>query len=165
MYLFERFSRHLKNNVKNKAQVEGSICNAFLVEEASNFCSHYFEKHIHTRHRKVPRNDPRGNEEKYEVNISIFSHPGRAHGKVTTRYLDDREYVAANNYFLFNCHEVAPYTHEDIPTRLNDEEGGEMDLNDDEETPEEEILDESGKDFYLSDQSDDNDSGDDDFLN
>ena len=54
---------------------------------------------------------------------------------------------------------------EDIPTRLNDEEGGEMDLNDDEETPEEEILDESGKDFYLSDQSDDNDSGDDDFLN
>ena len=110
MYPFERFLRHLKNNVKNKARVEGSICNAFLVEEASNFCSHYFEKHIHTRHRKVPRNDPGGNEEKSEVNISIFSHPGRAHGKVTTRYLDDREYVAANNYFLFNCHEVAPYT-------------------------------------------------------
>ncbi|KAK1368586.1 hypothetical protein POM88_034678 [Heracleum sosnowskyi] len=26
-----------------------------------------------------------------------------------TRYLDDREYTAANNYVLFNCPEVAPY--------------------------------------------------------
>lgn len=27
MYPFERFLRHLKNNVKNKARVEGSMCN------------------------------------------------------------------------------------------------------------------------------------------
>ena len=55
---------------------------------------------------------------------------------------------------------------EDIPTHLNDEEGGEMDLDDAEETSEEEILDESEKDFYLlTDQSDDSDSGYDDFVN
>ncbi|KAK1402918.1 DUF4216 domain-containing protein [Heracleum sosnowskyi] len=33
----------------------------------------------------------------------------RSHGCVKTRYLDDREYTAANNYVLFNCPEVAPY--------------------------------------------------------
>ena len=46
--------------MKNKARVEGSICNAYLVEEASLFCSYYFEEHVHTRHRRhrrVPRNN------------------------------------------------------------------------------------------------------------
>ncbi|KAK1361057.1 hypothetical protein POM88_045531 [Heracleum sosnowskyi] len=33
----------------------------------------------------------------------------RAHGCSKTRYLDDREYIAINNYVLFNCPEVAPY--------------------------------------------------------
>ncbi|XP_021631792.1 uncharacterized protein LOC110629188 [Manihot esculenta] len=47
MYPFERYLRKLKNNVKNKARVEGSICNA---------SAHYFEAHVMTRHRKVPRN-------------------------------------------------------------------------------------------------------------
>ncbi|WOH00079.1 hypothetical protein DCAR_0519435 [Daucus carota subsp. sativus] len=110
MYPFERYLRHLKNNVKNKARVEGSICNAFLVEEASTFCSHYFQQHVQTKHRKVPRNDFSGDGESFGGNISIFSHPGRAHGRVRTRHLDDREYMAAHNYILFNCTEIAPYT-------------------------------------------------------
>ncbi|KAK1393458.1 DUF4216 domain-containing protein [Heracleum sosnowskyi] len=33
----------------------------------------------------------------------------QAHGCVKTRYLDDCEYIAINNYVLFNCPEVAPY--------------------------------------------------------
>ena len=43
--------------MKNKARVEGSICNAYLVEEASLFCSYYFEEHVHIRHRRVLRNN------------------------------------------------------------------------------------------------------------
>ena len=43
--------------MKNMARVEGSICNAYLVEEASLFCSYYFEEHVHTRHRRVTRNN------------------------------------------------------------------------------------------------------------
>ncbi|XP_021626203.2 uncharacterized protein LOC110625022 [Manihot esculenta] len=35
MYPFERYLRKLKTNVKNKARVKGSICNAYLVEEAN----------------------------------------------------------------------------------------------------------------------------------
>ncbi|KAK1362529.1 hypothetical protein POM88_047003 [Heracleum sosnowskyi] len=77
------------------------------IEEASTFCSHYFEQHVQTKHRKVPRNVSSG--ESFLGNFSIFSHPGRAHGAGKTRYLDDREYIAANNYVLFNCPEVAPY--------------------------------------------------------
>ncbi|KAK1401059.1 hypothetical protein POM88_000665 [Heracleum sosnowskyi] len=60
-----------------------------------------------TKHRKVPRNVSSG--ESFSGNFSIFSHPGRAQGAGKTRYLDDREYIAANNYVLFNCPEVAPY--------------------------------------------------------
>ncbi|KAJ8761601.1 hypothetical protein K2173_004377 [Erythroxylum novogranatense] len=41
-------------------RVEGSICNAYLVEEGSTFCGHYFEPHVHTRARQVPRNDDGG---------------------------------------------------------------------------------------------------------
>ncbi|KAJ8773690.1 hypothetical protein K2173_006340 [Erythroxylum novogranatense] len=55
MYPFERYLHHLKRNVKNKARVEGSICNAYLVEEASTFCGYYFEPHVNTRARKVPQ--------------------------------------------------------------------------------------------------------------
>ena len=32
----------------NKARVEGSICNAYLAEEISNFCSQYFRSEIDT---------------------------------------------------------------------------------------------------------------------
>ncbi|KAK1398076.1 DUF4216 domain-containing protein [Heracleum sosnowskyi] len=63
-----------------------------------------------TRHKKLPRIDSSGGGESIEGNISIFSHPGREHGGCKTRHLDDRDYIAAHNYVLFNCSEVAPYT-------------------------------------------------------
>ncbi|KAK1354707.1 DUF4216 domain-containing protein [Heracleum sosnowskyi] len=71
---------------------------------------HIAKQHVQTKHRKVPRNASTVCEESFGGNISIFSHPGRSHGSVSTRYLDDREYMAAHNYILFNCPEVAPYT-------------------------------------------------------
>lgn len=49
IYPFERYLCKLKKNVRNKARVEGSIVNAYLVEEASNFCLYYFEGHVITR--------------------------------------------------------------------------------------------------------------------
>ena len=59
--------------MKNKAKVEGSIYNAYLVEEASSFCAHYFEPYVNTRHRKVPHNDDGGGVvEEHEENLSIL---------------------------------------------------------------------------------------------
>lgn len=79
MYPFERFLRRLKNNVCNKAKVEGSICNAYLVEEMSSFCAYYFADSVNTRHRKCPRNsdDTRPID---TCMFSIFKFPGRPIG-------------------------------------------------------------------------------------
>nr|GMD40855.1 uncharacterized protein LOC111894883 [Ipomoea batatas] len=108
MYGFERLLHELKKDVKNKAKVEGSICNAYLVREASIFCSHYFEPHVYTRSRKVPRNDDGGVHED-EENLSIFKYPGRLYGRCKARRLTDAEYLAAHTYILLNCEEVQPY--------------------------------------------------------
>lgn len=59
-FLIFRFLCHQKQNVKNKAKIEGSICNAYLVEEGSYFCAYYFEPHVMTQNRQVLRNDDGG---------------------------------------------------------------------------------------------------------
>ncbi|XP_059288082.1 uncharacterized protein LOC132041388 isoform X3 [Lycium ferocissimum] len=111
MYPFERNLRNYKHNVRNKAHVEGSICNAYLVEEASSFCSHYFEPHVYTRHRKVPQNDDGGtcDQGKHHGNLSIFTYPGKGFGEQDQRYLTEEELDAAHIYILLNCVEVQPY--------------------------------------------------------
>ena len=63
--------------MRNKAKVEGSICNAYLVEETSSFCAHYFEPYVNTRHRRVPRNlivVDRDETQEHEGMLSIFKH-------------------------------------------------------------------------------------------
>lgn len=99
----------MKRKVTNTAKVEGSICNAYLVEEASTFCSHYFEPHVHTRMRRVPRNDDGGEAEYSADMFSIFKTVGRPYGCSTTRRLTDQEYHAAHTYVLLNCEELQPY--------------------------------------------------------
>ena len=102
--------RKLKRNVRNKAKVEGSICIAYLVEEASAFCAHYFEPHVRTRHRKVPRNYDGGmGMAQYDGSLSIFTCPGRTLGKEKIKYLTEEDYSAAQMYILLNCPEVQPF--------------------------------------------------------
>ena len=97
--------------MKNKATVEGSICNAYLVEEASLFFSYYFEEHVHTRHRRVSRNNDVCGEnwDENEQTLSIFKYHGRAFGQATSRQLSMEEFHAAHAYILLNCSEVDPY--------------------------------------------------------
>ena len=97
--------------MKNKARVEGSICNAYLVEEASLFCSYYFEEHVHTWHRRVPRNNGVCGEnwEENEETLSILKYLGRAFGQATSRQLSLEEFHATHAYILLNCSEVDPY--------------------------------------------------------
>ncbi|KAL6585933.1 hypothetical protein OROMI_002577 [Orobanche minor] len=108
MYPFERYLQKLKNNVKNKNRVEGSIANAYLMEEASSFCSYYFEEHVGTKARNVPRNEDVDEDDREDI-ISLFRQSGRAFGKKKTRYLTDNEYNAARAYVLLNCDEVSPF--------------------------------------------------------
>nr|GFA57957.1 hypothetical protein [Tanacetum cinerariifolium] len=53
MYPFERYMYRLKKKVKNKARVESSICEAYIMEEILNFCSHYFEPRVLTNSTRV----------------------------------------------------------------------------------------------------------------
>ncbi|KAK4383255.1 hypothetical protein Sango_2793900 [Sesamum angolense] len=57
MYPFERFLRELKKKVKNKAHVEASIVEAYIVEEIGWFTSHYFEPYVTCKRRQPSQND------------------------------------------------------------------------------------------------------------
>ncbi|RDX99035.1 hypothetical protein CR513_17970, partial [Mucuna pruriens] len=81
MYPFERYktSNHLYTitlymltNVKNKARVEASICEAYLVEETSTFASFYYPNKIETRRTRIPHNVDSGEGSSSIPPISIF---------------------------------------------------------------------------------------------
>ena len=105
MYLF-----NLKKKVKNKAHVEASICEVYIVEEISTFISYYFESHLRTRINRVPRHDG-GGEVPSSGNLSIFSNPERPTPKnaVRGRYLSKIEFRQAHNCVIFNCDELRPF--------------------------------------------------------
>jgi hypothetical protein len=106
-YLF-----NLKKKVKNKAHVEVSICESYIVEEISTFISYYFEPHLRTKINLVPRHDDDG-EVPSSGNLSIFLNPGRPTPKniVKERYLSKIEFKQAHNYVLFNYDELRPFIH------------------------------------------------------
>lgn len=95
--------------MKNPACVEGSICEAYIIEEIASFCALYFEEDVETKFTRVPRNDD-GGEVDLMGRLSIFKHLGRPLGpKKNTRYLTTNEYLAAELYVLMNCEEMIPY--------------------------------------------------------
>ena len=99
---------YLKRKVRNKERVEGSICEAYILEEISNFTSMYFDPTIQTRRTQVPRNDD-GGENNIHEQLSIFKHPCRSIGRSRNRFLTDEELHIAETYVLINCKEVEPY--------------------------------------------------------
>ncbi|XP_057439916.1 uncharacterized protein LOC130731673 [Lotus japonicus] len=109
MYPFERYLGRLKRMVKNKSRVEGSICEAYLCQETSHFCSYYFESHVQSARNRVGRNDAGSHDDVDPQNLSIFSHPGRTAGTSRSRYLTDMESAAAHLHILLNCDEVKPF--------------------------------------------------------
>ena len=90
---------NLKKKVKNKAHVEASICEAYIVKEISTFISYYFEPHLRTRINRVPRHDD-GGEVSSSGNLSIFSNLGRPIPKnvIRGRYLSEIDFRQAHNY-------------------------------------------------------------------
>ena len=101
---------NLKKKVKNKAHVEASICEAYIVEEISTFISYYFEPHLRMRINRVPRHDD-GSEVPSGRNLAIFSNPERPTPKnaIRGRYLSKIEFKQAHNYVIFNCDELRPF--------------------------------------------------------
>ncbi|XP_020965106.1 uncharacterized protein LOC107614363 isoform X1 [Arachis ipaensis] len=107
MYPFERVIGAFKRTVKNRARVEGSICEAFLAKETSSFVSFYFEPHILSRRTRVGRNDD--GEDTIKASLSIFNRPGRKVGKAKDHWLDERDKAAAHLHILLNESKVSPF--------------------------------------------------------
>lgn len=107
-YLF-RYLGTLKRMIGNKASVEGSICEAYLMMESSQLFSHYFGPNVMTRNHNADRNDDGGVVEEHEGNLEIFSYPGRLSGKSKSRILSQEEKKALQTYILLNCKEVEPF--------------------------------------------------------
>ncbi|XP_039118067.1 uncharacterized protein LOC120253954 isoform X2 [Dioscorea cayenensis subsp. rotundata] len=108
MYPFERFLQELKKTLKNKAHVEGSICQAYIAQEINIFAEHYFEPHISCRRRRLRRNDEGVSNDIFPP-FSIFNYIGRAQGRPKIRWLSENELHVAHTYILRNCPEVQSY--------------------------------------------------------
>jgi hypothetical protein len=100
---------YLKKKVTNKAKVEGSICEAYLINEITNFVFHYFGDDVQTIWNRVPWNDD-GGLKSLNGRLSIFSYLGKKLSKrFYRRQLSHDEMQNAHNYVIFNCQELKPY--------------------------------------------------------
>nr|GMD60208.1 uncharacterized protein LOC109190933 [Ipomoea batatas] len=100
MYPFERFLNHLKSKTKNKRYVEGSIADAYMLEESTHFASIYFNDDVQSRRTRIGRNlNDGGIDPNLPITLSIFNRPGQSMGKRKTRYLSAEEYFAAHQLY------------------------------------------------------------------
>ena len=91
MYPFERYTHSLKKKVKNKVRINGSIMEAYIIEEISNYCHHYFNLNVHTKLTQIGHNDDGGGGG-YEPEVSIFAYPAREFGHERHLSLIDVEF-------------------------------------------------------------------------
>lgn len=96
--------------MKNRSRVEGSIVEAYIIEEVSTLCSLYFQSDVETRFTRLPRNDD-GGEIDSDGRLSIFNYPGRPVGsqKHGRSFASEDEKISAHRYILLNCSEIVPF--------------------------------------------------------
>ncbi|CAN6275904.1 unnamed protein product [Urochloa humidicola] len=110
MYQHERYMHDLRLKVHNKARVEGSIVEAEIVQEMTDYFSGYFDDYIHTRWKKVDRYNNRGIHVQNEgCTLDVFQYQGTLHGRGVPRDLSEQELNAARLYILTNCSAVDTY--------------------------------------------------------
>ncbi|GJS28520.1 hypothetical protein Tco_0489140 [Tanacetum coccineum] len=112
MYLYERKLGSMKRIVRNKARVEGSIVQSYLVNELSMHCSLYFDLRIETRLNRKPWNFALDIHCSSPTNtrLNIFKVPSRKlFDTGTKRNLTNAEKHKAHTYILLNCEDVHPF--------------------------------------------------------
>lgn len=106
MYPIERYLGKLKNFVRNKAQPEANIAEAYLADECVVFCSRYLESnnllHNHgTRHKETPNLE--------FPSLAMFPQVGRPTKGCQVVTLDNKTLAQAHRYIISNCSELQPY--------------------------------------------------------
>ena len=95
----------------NKARVEASICNAYLLEEVTNFCSLYFEEEVDSKVKDLglgahAESELNNNPDLPEMFSSTFGHSS-SEGQLC--YLVEKDYKVAHRYVLSNCETLQQY--------------------------------------------------------
>jgi hypothetical protein len=105
MFPVERRLLTVKRYVRNTARPEGSIAEAYVVDECLTFCSRYFDD-VETRFNRPSRNQERDDSQGGDV--KVFKHGVRLLGGYD--YLDaGADYDKMVWYVLRSCEEVWPY--------------------------------------------------------
>ncbi|GAA0158694.1 hypothetical protein LIER_15650 [Lithospermum erythrorhizon] len=92
--------------VRQKAYVEGSIIEAYLLKKVSSFCVMHFEEDVHTNHRQPPRIDD-GGDIATDARLFIFRHPGRPTRCIRNlHFMSEEESKIVHLYVLRNTPEA-----------------------------------------------------------
>ncbi|XP_050941518.1 uncharacterized protein LOC127149700 [Cucumis melo] len=113
MYPIERSLRTLKQYVRNKAHPEGSIAEAFIMNECLTFCSMYLIG-IETRFNRNPRNDDSMNRQLGCGDFDVFKQNVRPMGGSVVRTLSEDEKRMCHWYVLNNCCQIESYRREHL---------------------------------------------------
>ncbi|KAA0040145.1 transposon protein, putative, CACTA, En/Spm sub-class [Cucumis melo var. makuwa] len=113
MYPIERSLRTLKQYVRNKARPEGSIAEAFIMNECLTFCSMYLIG-IETRFNRNPRNDDSMNRQLGCGDFDVFKQNVRPMGGSVVRTLSEDEKRMCHWYVLNNCCQIESYRREHL---------------------------------------------------
>ncbi|XP_050111748.1 uncharacterized protein LOC126590306 [Malus sylvestris] len=107
MYPIERYLQTLKRYVRNKGRPEGSIAEAYLVDECLSFCSMYL-RDVESRRTRRGRNED-GIGRGVSGGLSIFDSKGCYMGSGENVELDLNVLDQCHRYILNNCDEVNPF--------------------------------------------------------
>ncbi|CAN6556468.1 unnamed protein product [Malus baccata var. baccata] len=107
MYPIERYLQTLKRYVRNKGRPEGSIVEAYLVDECLSFCSMYL-RGVESRRPRRGRNED-GIGRGVSGGLSIFDSKGCYMGSGEHVELDLNALDQCHRYILNNCDEVNPF--------------------------------------------------------
>jgi hypothetical protein len=98
---------NLKGHVHTRSHVEGSIAEGYLFEESLTFCSRYLDGE--TRFNRGGRNDGDLDME-IAAATPFFCNIGRGLAGKCQVMLDDKTWLQAHRYVLFNYDHIEPYT-------------------------------------------------------
>jgi hypothetical protein len=107
MYPVERYLHTVKEYVRNKAHLEGSIAEGYIVEECLTFCSRFLDVETKLnradRHENIAVNEP-------PSGLSIFGDMDYKRRGQNIEILEPDELQKMRHYIITNCNEARPWT-------------------------------------------------------
>ena len=103
----------LKGHVRTKSHPEGSIAEGYLFDECLNFCTRYLEG----CGARISRNGINGVPEPECSSMPFFNSKGHYLAGKYTIPLDQKTWLKAHRYVLFNYDNIFPYPRFVIPKK------------------------------------------------